>query len=182
MGGQRVPFSITISGPDKPGLLANMCDILTTLECHIADVRIAQLVGECIGILVIYAPPGATNKAVSDAFDPIRKDGLHVCVNDAPDDGWVSYKTPWSSPYMVSYEGADRPGIMSKVAHELSAVGCHFMDVSVDSSLGDTSNAFILVCEVEAPLDRDEIDALVSKVGKELEIELTVMPANMDDL
>lgn len=182
MSDDRLPFSITFSGRDAPGLLSRICDILTELDCQLADTRIAQLVGECVGILVVYAPADASHEAISTAFEPVRSEGIQVDVREPPDDGWVSYKTPFTKPYMVSYEGAHRPDITQALAHALSDAGCHFMDVSIDSALGDRSNAFVLVCELEAPLERVEIEAIVSRVGEDQGVELTVIPSDMDEI
>lgn len=177
-----VPFSISISGPDTSGLLVRITDALEALSCHLADARIAQLVGRVSGILVVYGPEGTTQDDLSNAFAPVRAAGLRVEVLDAPDDGWPSYKTPFSQPYMISYEGADCPEMLTDLAKTLTAAGCHFSDISLDSTLGDESNVYVLVCEVEAPLELNEMQVLTDKVGKAHGRELSVMAANFDEL
>ncbi len=180
--GEKLPFSITLGGPDQPGLLARICGILAEHECELSDSRLSQLVGEVVGIMVVYAPPDKDWETLSAAFDELRETGLAIAVREPPDDGWVSHKTPFTKGYMVSYEGGHRPDVMGALASALSGAGCHFTDVSLDASLGDHTNAFVLVCEVEAPLERDEIQALVDGVGKKAGITLSVIPSDMDDI
>lgn len=178
----RVPFSLTFSGPDSTGLLARIGDALTGLGCELADTRIASLVGLCTGMSVLYAPEGTTRADLERAFEALVVDGLLVTVRDAPDDGWPSHRSPLTQPFMISYEGANRPGLLVTLAHMLSEAGCQFSDVSIDSTVGNRSNAYVLVCEVQAPLELAELRALTRAVGEKHGLELSVIPANLDDI
>ncbi|MFT7624223.1 MAG: glycine cleavage system regulatory protein [Myxococcota bacterium] len=178
----KLPFSITLGGPDSPGLMARICGILAEAECELSDCRLSQLVGDVIGIMVVYAPVGTTTVSLTTALKPLKDAGLTLMVREPPDEGWVSHKTPFSESYMVSYEGGHRPDVLGRLSAALSVAGCHFTDVNVDAALGDQSNAFVLVCEIIAPLSLGELRDLVDQVGAEAGVSLGVMPADMDDI
>ena len=180
--GQRVPFSVTISGKDARGLLAKIGDILEEQGCVLEDTRISRLVGLATGILIADAPPETTLDTLTKAFDAVRALDVRVEVREAPDDGWPSRGTPFSTPYLVSYEGADKPEMLVTLARKLAAAGCTFADVSIDSTVGNNVGAYVLVCEIDAPMSLAEVQEVCQVVGREHGIELSVIPANMDDL
>ncbi len=178
----RVPFSITIAGLDSNGLLSRIGRLLQELGCELADTRIARLVGLCTGMFVVYAPSGTTVGMLEQSFQVLTDEGMTITVREAPDDGWPSHRSPLTNPFIISYEGADKPGVLVSLAHTLSESGCSFADVAIDSTVGNRSNAFVLVCEVEAPFDKERLSELTTQVGREHGVELSVLPANLDDL
>lgn len=176
-------FTVSITGADRVGLLARICDALQREDCRLADAQITRLGGRFTALVVVRPAGEMTEQELSDGLEDLRDEETRVRVCTVGEDVVIRH-APRMRPYLVSYEGGDRPGLLHALAHAMSKKGCQFVDVSIEVGLGKEETAVVLVCEIDAPRDmpQAEIEAAAREVGEQYWTELAVIPADMDDL
>ena len=69
-------FALTIIGRDRPGIVAQVTEILYRLGCNIADSSCTLLGGQFAMILIISHPEFSDRESFGDAFAPLEESGL----------------------------------------------------------------------------------------------------------
>jgi glycine cleavage system transcriptional repressor len=83
-------------------------------------------------------------------------------------------------PYLVTVHGADRLGIVARLASVIAGAGGNITDLST-RLVGDL---YVLIAEVDLPLEVS-VEALrreISRVAAELGVDASLRPVERDDL
>jgi glycine cleavage system regulatory protein len=124
-----------------------------------------------------------TAEDLSTALEQLRGGGVRVSVAGRADtDAGRDAAASWAA--LISYEGADRPGLLETMANVLTAAGCEFVDLRIEHGYAERSESTVLVCEVDVPdsLSREELEALTVEVGERYHTVLMVVPAHLEEL
>ena len=156
-------------GDDRPGIVAGITEALFELGCNLEDVSSTILRGHFTMMLIVRAPAGVMAEEAAEALARVEREmDLVVRVGEVAD-----VHEPLVAPtHVVSVYGADRPGIVFRVAEVLAARGVNITDLRsrVLDSVGEP--AYVLMMEVVAPggaLD-DDLEA----TRREMNVEVSV--------
>lgn len=153
-------YLLTAAGKDRPGLVAEVSELLFKAGANLEDSAMTRLQGE-FAILLIFSigagrsgertaasgPAGKLQKALGALG---KKSGLAVQVKPlSPAEGRSPAQA--ANPVLVSVHGADRPGIVYRVTKLLAEAGVNATDVTTHRTHSAGGDGYILYVEGEAP-------------------------------
>src|SRR5512139_3819444 len=122
-------FALTIVGRDRPGIVAQVTEILFNLGCNIADSSCSILGGQFSMILIIAHPTFTSRASFGDAFLPLEEADLTVALRVLNPGGEIHPHFD-GEICMISVYGADRPGIVYRVAKILGEQRINITDLN----------------------------------------------------
>ncbi|BCJ65997.1 glycine cleavage system protein R [Polymorphospora rubra] len=165
-------LAITVIGPDRPGIVADVAGLLAGLGANLTDSTMTRLRGHFAMTLVCSGPAVAEAEA---ALAPLSVDGQLVStVREVRPDG---PQNPAGEPYVVSVHGADRLGIVAAVTRVLAEAGGNVTDLTTRL----TGPLYVLVAEVDLPAGSAAgVSTRLGEVATALEVGITLRPAGSD--
>jgi glycine cleavage system transcriptional repressor len=120
---------LTAFGQDRPGIVAAVAEGLFQLRCNIEDTCMTRLREEFTMMVMVKLPsdvlPDQLAARIASFTDPL---GLTVLCREVPKQATL---TPAEdATYMLSVYGADRPGIVAKVARVVADHGGNITDMN----------------------------------------------------
>jgi glycine cleavage system transcriptional repressor len=168
-------LAITVVGHDRPGIIASAAEILSRAGMNLEDSSMTLLRGHFAMTLICAGETPASE--VEAALLPLVENSLDVTVRELPksDD-----QPPLGESYLVTVHGADRLGIVARLAGVIAAAGGNITDLTTRLASG----LYVLVAEVDLPpaTDVDDLRADLTRVAADLGVEATVRPVERDDL
>lgn len=169
-------FAVTVVGEDRPGIVAGVTRALYEGGCNLEDVTSTILRGHFSMVMIVHASPDSSEESLREALRATAEElGIAVTVK-AVSDVHGHHAPP---THMVSVYGADRPGIVFRVADLLAGKGANITDLTSRVLGPDDAPIYALMLEVALdPAAEDDLRAL----GGELGVEVTVHPLDADVL
>ncbi|SDY11461.1 glycine cleavage system transcriptional repressor [Micromonospora pattaloongensis] len=167
-------LAITVIGRDRPGIVADVAEVLAGLGANLTDSTMTRLRGHFAMTLVCSGPAAPQVEA---ALEPLTADGqLLATVRIVRGDGAA---LSGGEPYVMSVHGADRLGIVAAVTRVLAEAGGNITDLTTRLS----GSLYVLVAEVElAPEVVERVTARLAEVGRGLDVEVTLRRSESDVL
>jgi glycine cleavage system transcriptional repressor len=167
-------LAVTVLGHDRPGIIAEVTQVLAGLGGNLEDSSMTLLRGHFAMTLVVRTD--ADDAQVRAALEPqFRGNGLDVSVIALADEPAV----PQSGVgYVLSVHGADRAGIVSAITGVIAAHRGNVTDLTTRLA-GDL---YVLVAEVELPAEADGgvLKEALTSVAADLGVEATLREADSD--
>jgi len=168
-------FALTIVGRDRPGIVAQATEILFNLGCNIADSSCSILGGQFAMILIISHPEFTGRDNFGDAFHPLEEDDLTVALRVLKPGGEIH-------PYfegeicMISVYGADRPGIVYRVAKVLGDQRINITDLNTKLVGSEQSPVYVMIIEAVLPtgVSEQDVDAWMAPLREQLQVDISV--------
>ena len=175
-------FVVTAVGADRPGIVAAVTGVLMEVGGNLEDTEMAVLGGQFAMMLVVAAPDGLERDALEAALAaPAADFELVVAVRAIEDDVPAS---PAGESWTVSVYGADRPGIVHRVASLLAGGGVNIVDLST-RVIGDAARpVYAMVLEVTLPGGGDPaaLQGRLAELASDLGVECSLHPSEADIL
>ena len=122
-------FALTVIGRDRPGIVAQVTEILYRLGCNIADSSCTLLGGQYAMIMIVTHPQIAGKEEMAAHFAPLEQAKLSVFVRKI-DPEVFRCRGIGGEICMIAVYGADRPGIVYQVTQELAARKVNITDLN----------------------------------------------------
>ena len=173
-----LPVAVTAIGNDRPGMVAAVTRVLFESGCNLEDVSSTILRGHFSMVLIVRPPEGVDAAALeSDLAGAASEMGLVITVRPVEEaDAHVADPT-----HMVSVYGADKPGIVYRVADALAGAGANVTDLTSRVIGSDSDPVYALMLEVSAPQDAD-LEGMLADLKDELGVDVSVHPIEADVL
>jgi glycine cleavage system transcriptional repressor len=172
---RRVELAITVVGHDRPGIIARTAEVLSAFGMNLEDSSMTLLRGHFAMTLICagQTPAAEVEQALVAAMDP----SLAVTVSAVPDE---LNRQPVGSTYLVTVHGADRLGIVARLAGTIAAAGGNITDLTTRL----TGNLYVLLAEVDLPpaADVPALQAALAAASRELGVDTTLRQVENDDL
>ena len=167
-------LAITVIGRDRPGIVADVAEVLAGLGANLTDSTMTRLRGHFAMTLVCTGP---TWHDVEAALRPLTADDqLLATVRPVPAE---SQQPPSGEPYLVSVHGADRLGIVAAVTRVVAEAGGNVTDLTTRLA----GPLYVLIAEVELPGGAaTEVGRRLAETARELDVEVTLRPVDSDVL
>ena len=166
---------ITSTGPDRPGLLRRVTEVLVAHGANLEESRMAQLGGEFAAIMLVSAPEERVGALNDDLADLEEREGLKVVVKPTsrgpgPYQGYL--------PYQVVLSGADHQGIVHAVADFLAGQGINIESLDTDVVNAPVTGAalFSMRAVVQAPpaISFRVLKARLAEIADRLGVDIDV--------
>jgi glycine cleavage system transcriptional repressor len=178
-------FTVSVVGPDRPGIVAGISRVLYELGFNIEDSSSTILSGMFAMILVVGHGTMSDEGELSAAFEEARRDlGLTVGVHALVDAEMVRESPFKGTPHIISVYGADRPGIVYRVSRALAERRVNVVDLKTQVAGQKDRPVYVMVLEADIPEGYDvaALEAELSSLAKELSVSVSVRPVETLEL
>ena len=168
-------LAITVVGHDRPGIIAQAAVVLSQCGMNLEDSSMTLLRGHFAMTLICAGAADAGE--VEAALQPMANGSLDVTVRQVPDEPDLP---PLGSSYLVTVHGADRLGIVARLAGVIAEAGGNVTDLTTRLS----GSLYVLLAEVDLPrsTDVEALQARLTKVSAELGVDTTMRLLENDQL
>jgi glycine cleavage system regulatory protein len=167
---------LTLIGPDRPGLVESVAQVIAAHDGNWLESRMAHLAGKFAGILRAEVPVDRTD-AVIDALHKLETRGLKVVVESA---------TPASAPAPapdaaersmdLELVGLDRPGIVREISQLLAQHEVNVDELTTDRTSAPMSGEMLFRARARirmpAAFDLGRLRAGLERVASDLMVEI----------
>lgn len=163
-------------GPDQPGIVAAIANILFQHGCNIEDTTMTRLANEFAVILIISVPENLPFSKLQREFSQLEDThNMAILIKPIPDNMDLEAHIP-NNPYMLSVAGHDQTGITYHVSQKLAELEINVTDLNAQIIQGEEGPLYIMMVEVDMPHSiavstvQKELDALSEKIGVEIQL------------
>lgn len=170
------PIAVTVIGTDRPGIVAGVARALFEAGCNLEDVTSTILRGHFSMVMVVRGDVDAPG--LEDALAPAAREmGLIVAARPVEE----ATAAPEESTHVVSVYGADRPGIVFRVADALARAGANVTDLTSRVIGAPEEPVYALMLEVSATAP-DDVAAALDELHGDIGVEVSIHPIERDVL
>jgi len=150
---------LTAFGQDRPGIVAAVAEGLFQLRCNIEDTCMTRLRGEFAMMVMVKLPSELLldhlATSVARFTEPL---GLTVLCREVPKEAATLQSCSDIPAYMLSVYGADRPGIVAKVARIVAEHDGNITDVNTRVIGTPERPVYVMLLEVLLPPDQEPVE------------------------
>lgn len=169
---------VAVVGEDRPGIVAGVTRVLYEHGCNLEDVSSTILRGRFAMMLIVEAPDGTEPASLETSLQPVAGEMELILSVREVGQGHEGIAEP---THMVAVYGADKPGIVFRVADVLAEAGVNVTDLN-SRVIGDPEDpVYALMIEVSAEEGLD-LAAILDPVKTELAVEISVNPIDTNVL
>ncbi len=135
---------LTLIGPDHPGIVDALADVIASHGGNWLESRMAQLAGKFAGVLCVDVAD-EQEASLAAALGALEASGLHLVVErgDAP------VSAPML-PIEIDLVGQDRPGLVHEIAYLLASRRINVEDLATDRTTAANSGTPMFHAHVRA--------------------------------
>jgi glycine cleavage system transcriptional repressor len=168
-------LAITVVGHDRPGIIAQTAEVLSRYGMNLEDSSMTLLRGHFAMTLICagQTEPATLHTELTQALD----DSLSVSVRAVPDEG---DRPQIGASYLVTVHGADRLGIVARLASTIAAAGGNITDLTTRLA----GELYVLLAEVDLPpgADVSGLQAALAEASAELGVDTSLRQVENDEL
>jgi len=168
-------FALTVVGRDRPGIVAQVTEILFNLGCNIADSSCSILGGQFAMILILAHPALANRQDFGDAFLPLEEADLTVALRVLKPGGEL-HPSFEGEICMISVYGADKPGIVYHVARILGERRINITDLNTKLVGSEQRPVYVMIIEAVLPdeVSEEDVDRWMTPLREQLQVDISV--------
>ncbi|HEY3352339.1 MAG TPA: ACT domain-containing protein [Polyangia bacterium] len=169
-------FALTAVGPDQAGILAALTEPLVRLRCNLEDSSATILRGHFMLMMVVRAPDEVDAPAlVREVQGKCRELKVDIKIDARPLP--VLGPAPQAS-HVLSVYGADKPGIVHRVAQILGARGVNMLDIKSQVVGRPGRPVYAMLLEVLLPeaLPEAELRRDLDEMAQQLSVDVSLRP------
>lgn len=168
-------FALTIVGRDRPGIVAQVTEILFDQGCNIADSSCSILGGQFAMILIIAHPSFTSRESFGTAFQPLEDADLTVALRVLKPGG-EQHPDLSGEICMISVYGADKPGIVYHVARVLGGRKINITDLNTKLVGSEQRPVYVMMIEAVLPesVSEEDVDTWMGPLREQLQVDITV--------
>lgn len=169
-------FAVTVISKDRPGIVADISEVLYRLGCNLEDSSCTMLGGDFAIILIVsHEKPFSKTRLTEEFRSLLERTGLHVHVRPLHDDEICPVKDD-GELCLVSVYGSDQPGIVYRVTRELADRQVNITDLNTRLIGTKEEPVYVLMLEAILPagMSVEDAELLLENLKKELNVEIKV--------
>lgn len=172
---------LTVSGKDRPGIIAKVTGLLYARGCNLEDVSMTLLEGQFAMMMTVCVPSQSFLERALESLEVLESAPWSLaffvtCLRGKTLRG--KKHAVGSFPYVITAFGKDRTGIVYEVSRAVAGLKVNITDL--DSRIlgkgSKTTYAMILEVDVPKTADAARLKALLARVAKKLKIEIQLKP------
>lgn len=167
-------FAVTVVGSDRPGIVAEIADVLLTHEANIEDSQMSVLGGYFTVMLMVDTPQSTEIKTLRSELEAA---GQRVGLDSVTVQPVKEQHTTTESSHTVTVYGADHPGIVQSVARALADNGISIVDLSTRVLTREEEPLYIMVLEVmklTGELSTSELESALEATKSEQSVNISI--------
>lgn len=172
---------ITVSGKDKPGIIAKVSGLLFARGCNIEDISMTLLEGQFAMMMTVCLPSPGTIDRVFQSLELLKETPWSMDCHVTELKGKIlpgKKHAKGSLSYLITAFGRDRTGIVYEVSRALAGMRVNITDL--DSRIlrkgAKTTYAMLLEVDIPGKLVPVKLKSLLARVARKLKIEIQIKP------
>ena len=178
-------FIIFVIGNDRPGIVAGVSEVLYKNKFNIEDSSMTILEDHFAMILIISSGEKQQIPELKKKFQEIGE-RLHLTISIKRFTAAPREKEPAGSaePYIITLIGADKIGIVYRITKLIAKENINITDVRTEIIGQEKSPVYTMIIEIEIPscVKKREFKSGLKKLGKDLNVEITLKPIDVLEL
>jgi len=174
-------FLLSVIGRDKPGLVADLTQLIYDADANLEDSRMTILGTDFAVILLCSSSRRETADDIALGAKRLERDhGLTVLLRNLEEGTRPSGPAAGTQLYTVSAAGEDRAGIVAGICRVLADHAVNIAELSTRSRPGPGGSPHYelqIVAEVPETLAARELRQALEAVADRLVIDVALMPA-----
>ncbi|MBB6431416.1 glycine cleavage system protein R [Algisphaera agarilytica] len=166
---------LTVVGPDRPGLVKALSDVVARHDANWLEGEMAQLAGQFAGIVHVQAPIESV-EALSADLDGLKAQKLYVHVTHSPEADSADLRG--TRLYELELIGLDRPGIVRDLAKALAtrSINVAKLKTLTESAPMSGELMFKATASLHAPEDtsHDDLHDALDQLADDLDLDLSL--------
>jgi glycine cleavage system transcriptional repressor len=171
-----VHFAVTVISKDRPGIVADIAEVLFRLGCNIEDSSCTMLGGDFAIILIVAHDKPFTKARLVEEFRGLHeRTGLVTHVRHLSEDEVCTVQEE-GELCLVSVYGSDQPGIVFRVTRALADRRVNITDLNTKLIGTKEEPVYVLMLEATVPagMTVEEVSTVLDNLRKELNVEIKV--------
>ena len=173
-------FILSAIGRDRPGIVADLAQLIFDCEANLEDSRMTILGNEFAAILLCSGAGEDLGARLAAGARRLEwENRLTVFLRPLEGEPRPAIPAPGTKLLRVEAQGEDRAGIVARICRVLADRGVNIADLAseaVPSPSGAALYQMTVTAEVPDPVDRDELAAALDAAGAELGLDVTLSP------
>ena len=170
---------LTLIGPDRPGLVEAVAEIVAAHGGNWLESRMARLAGQFAGILRVEVPKDKADAALA-ALAGLEPRGLKVAGEPSAEGSSPS----GGRTLDLELVGLDRPGIVREISQLLANSGANVEELSTDRSSAPMSGEMLFVAKARVRLpssgDLAALRAALERLASDLAVEIRLVETALE--
>jgi len=167
---------LTLIGPDRPGIVESVADVVAAHGGNWLESRMAHLAGRFAGVLRIEAPPERVD-ALAGALAGLESSGLRLLLETG-----TSLPGPGPLHAMdIELLGLDRPGLVQQISDLLAGRGINVEDLRTDRFSAPMSGEMLFRAQIRvnvpAGISDAELRRDLERLASDLMVEIRLAEA-----
>jgi glycine cleavage system transcriptional repressor len=175
-------YAVSAVGADRPGIVAAVTGVFVEHGCNLEDTSMTILRGHFAMMLIVAAPVDVAVEELESALAvPAAAFDLVVSVRAIDD---ADLHPAAGESWNVAVYGADRPGIVHRVATALASSGANVVDLTT-RVIGDADRpVYAMVLDITVPPGGNAADLQreLRLLAEDLGVECSLHPSDADIL
>lgn len=172
----QTPLVMTIIGPDRPGLVEMVADIVAGHGGNWLESRMSHLGGQFAGILRIHVP-AEKERVLLDALRQLESRGLKVVAHSDN----VASSSGERKLAELEVMGNDRPGIVRQISHALAEHGVNVEELNTEVVSAAMSGEMLFKAQAKLNIPGgckiSELQKKLEKIAHDLMVDVALRPA-----
>jgi glycine cleavage system transcriptional repressor len=169
-------FAVTVISKDRPGIVADIAEVLFRLGCNLEDSSCTMLGGDFAIILIVSHGKPFPKSRLVDEFRLLHEEkGLAAFVRSLHDDEICPVQQE-GELCLISVYGSDRPGIVYRVTRALAERKVNITDLNTRLIGTPEEPVYVMMLEAILPAGMavEDVEQLLENLKKELDVEIGV--------
>ncbi len=174
-------FILSAVGRDRPGIVAELAQLVYDCDANLEDSRMSLLGNEFAAILLCSGSAADLEERLATGAKRLEwENRLTVFLRPLEGEPRPPVPAPGMRLFEIEAQGEDRAGIVARICRTLADHAINIADLksaSVPSPSGASLYRMTLAAEVPAHLDPGELTKALDEIGAELGVEVLLRPA-----
>ena len=169
-------FAVTVISKDRPGIVADITEVLFRLGCNIEDSSCTMLGGDFAIILIVsHARPFAKSRLIEEFKVLHERTGLTTYVRHLTEEEICPVQGE-GELCLISVYGSDQPGIVYRVTRALADRKVNITDLNTRLIGTREEPVYVMMLEAILPdgMTVEEAGNFLENLKKELKVEIAV--------
>lgn len=171
-------FIVSASGKDRPGIVADVTEILYDYGCNLEDTHMGKLSGD-FSLMILFSAPddAAIETKLSEAYARLESEKqINAVIRPTSAAAWKP-ATPYAT-YTLNVEGLDQTGIVYRISRYLAYHDINIANLNSSITYTPESGAQVyhmqVSIEVNAETDMDEVREGLNQLADDLHVEISI--------
>jgi glycine cleavage system transcriptional repressor len=189
---------LTAVGRDRPGIVAGVAETLWKAGCNIEETSMTLLRSEFAMIVIARRPPELSTAALGSRLVALEESlGLQISLKElSAEESQEPGARSQERSYVVHVYGADRTGIVYRIAALLAARGINITDVETRvlpagegsrelvTPVTTATPVYVMLLEIDLPLSVTEeaLQRALDEAAAELGVDVTLRAVDAEAL